>query len=134
MAGYETRVDAADLATLATIEFVPPRELTPAQGGVLLAEEVRPEHKVAWLIGAAVAGHLDLEDDGGRVTLVRLPRRHGAATYLLDMAFEGRDRLTLGNYDPSFASAWRLVGSELDGWRRTSPCGTRPATAGGCSP
>jgi hypothetical protein len=35
-AGYETRVDTADLARLATIEFVPPRELTPAQGGVLL--------------------------------------------------------------------------------------------------
>jgi uncharacterized membrane protein YgcG len=114
-------VDTADLARLATIEFVPPRELTPAQGGVLLAEAVHPEHKVAWLIGAAVDGHLDLEDDGGQVTLVRLPRRHGTATYLLDVAFEGRDRLTLGSYDPSFASAWRLVGSELDGWRRTSP-------------
>ncbi|HYJ72997.1 MAG TPA: DUF2207 domain-containing protein [Actinomycetota bacterium] len=120
-AGYETRVDTADLARLATIEFVPPRELTPAQGGVLLAEAVHPEHKVAWLIGAAVDGHLDLEDDGGQVTLVRLPRRHGTATYLLDVAFEGRDRLTLGSYDPSFASAWQLVGSELDGWRRTSP-------------
>ena len=48
-------------------------ELTPAQGGVLLAEAVHPEHKVAWLIGAAVDGHLDLEDDGGQVTLVRLP-------------------------------------------------------------
>jgi hypothetical protein len=88
---------------------------------VLLAEAVRPEHKVAWLIGAAVDGHLDLEGDDGQVTLVRLPRRQGAATYLLDMAFEGRDRLTLGSYDPSFAAAWRLVGSELDGWRRTSP-------------
>ena len=59
------RIDAADLAGLATVEFVPPRELTPAQGGVLLAEAVRPEHQVAWLIGAAVDGHLDLEDDGG---------------------------------------------------------------------
>jgi hypothetical protein len=112
------RIDAADLAGLATVEFAPPRELTPAQGGVLLAEAVRPEHQVAWLIGAAVDGHLDLEDDGGTVTLVRLPRRDGAATYV---AFGGRDRLTLGSYDPSFAAAWGLVGGELDGRRRTSP-------------
>jgi hypothetical protein len=98
-------IDAADLGRLATVEFVPPRELTAAQGGVLLAEAVRPEHKVAWLIGAAVDGYLDLEGDDGQMTLVRLPRRDGSATYLLDSAFEGRDRLTLGSYDEDFASA-----------------------------
>jgi hypothetical protein len=119
-AGPERRVDPADLGQLATTEFVPPAELTPAQGGVLLAEEVRPEHKVAWLIGAAIDGYLDLEGEGRPVTLVRLPRQ-GPPSYLLDMAFSGRERLTLGGYDPMFASAWRLVGSELDGWRRT--CG-----------
>jgi hypothetical protein len=115
------RVDVADLAKLATVEFVPPRELTPAQGGVLLTETVRPEHKVAWLVGAAVDGYLDLEEEDGQVTLVRLPRRQGASTYLLDIAFGGRDRLSLGSYDPSFASAWKLVGSELAGWQQTSP-------------
>jgi len=120
-AGPERRVDPADLGGLATVEFAPPDVLTPAQGGVLLAEEVRPEHKVAWLIGAAVDGHLDLEGDGRPVTLVRLPRRQGAPTYLLDAVFGGRDRLTLGSYDPQFAAAWKLVGNELDGWRRT--CG-----------
>jgi hypothetical protein len=36
------RIDAADLARLATVEFTPPRELTPAQGGVLLTETVLP--------------------------------------------------------------------------------------------
>ena len=102
------------------MEFVPPRELTPAQGGVLLAEAVRPEHKVAWLIGAAVDGYLDLEGDDGQVTLVRLPRRDGPATYLLDSAFEGRDRLTLGSYDEDFATAWRSLGRELAAWERTS--------------
>jgi hypothetical protein len=114
-------VDSADLAKLATVEFVPPGALTPAQGGVLLTETVRPEHKAAWLIGAAVDGHLELEDEGDQVTLVRLPRRQGAPTYLLDVAFGGRDRLTLGTYDPDFASAWRLIGRELAGWRLTSP-------------
>jgi Predicted membrane protein (DUF2207) N-terminal domain len=114
------RIDAADLARLATVEFVPPRELTAAQGGVLLAEAVRPEHKVAWLIGAAVDGYLDLEGDDGEVTLVRLPRRDGPATYLLDSAFEGRDRLTLGSYDEDFATAWRSLGRELTAWERSS--------------
>jgi Predicted membrane protein (DUF2207) len=113
-------IDAADLGRLATVEFVPPRELTAAQGGVLLAEAVRPEHKVAWLIGAAVDGYLDLEGDDGQVTLVRLPRRDGAATYLPDSAFEGRDRLTLGSYDEDFASAWGSLGRELAAWERTS--------------
>jgi hypothetical protein len=117
--GPERRVDPADLGQLATVEFVPPVALTPAQGGVLLAEEVRPEHKVAWLIGAAVDGYLDLEGDGRPVTLVRLPRQ-GPPSYLLNMAFSGRERLTLGGYDPMFAAAWRLVGSELDGWRQSS--------------
>jgi hypothetical protein len=125
--GAERRVDPADLGELATVEFVPPGELTPAQGGVLLAEAVRPEHKVAWLIGAAVDGYLELEGDGP-VTLVRLPRQ-GPPSYLLDVAFAGRDRLTLGGYDPEFAAAWKLVGNELDGWRRTSglwdPAGDR---------
>ena len=113
-------VDAADLAGLATVEFAPPPELTPAQGGVLLAEAVRPEHKVAWLIGAAVDGHLELEGDGDQVTLVRLPRRDGAASYLLDSAFEGRDRLTLGAYDEDFSLAWGSLGRELSAWQKSS--------------
>ena len=131
-AAPETRVDAADLARLATVEFVPPRELSPAQGGVLLAESVRPEHKVAWLIGAAVDGYLDLEGEGREVALVRLPRRDGGPTYLLDQAFGGRERLTLGTYDPGFAAAWTAVGGELAGWQRGSglwdPAGDRRRT------
>jgi hypothetical protein len=119
--GPELLLDPADLDRLATTEFAPPGELTPAQGGVVLAEVVRPEHKVAWLIGAAIDGYIDLEAEGrGPVTLVRLPRRQGPASYLLDTAFDGRDRLTLGSYDPGFAAAWRSVGNELGAWQRAS--------------
>jgi hypothetical protein len=104
------RIDAADLARLATVEC-------------------SPEHKVAWLIGAAVDGHLELEETDRAVTLVRLPRHEGATKYLLDVAFAGRDRLTLDGYDPSFASAWQQVGSELAGWQENSvlwdPAGDR---------
>jgi hypothetical protein len=122
-AGGEVRVDAGRLGSLATIEFTPPAELTPAQGGVVLAEAVREEHKVAWLIGAAMDGYLDLEEDGQVVTLVRLPRHDGSWTArTLDTAFAaGDDRLTLGSYDSNFAAAWRRVGDELAAWQRT--CG-----------
>jgi Predicted membrane protein (DUF2207) len=116
----ELRVDAARLASLATVEFVPPVALTPAQGGVLLTEGVREEHKVAWLIGAAIDGYVDLERDRHGLTLVRLPRHDGATAYALDQAFAGRQRLPLGAYDERFASAWRAVGNELAAWQRSS--------------
>ena len=57
------------------------------------------------------------------------PAARAAPAYLLDAAFGDRDRLTLGSYDPQFAAAWKLVGNELGGWRRTSalwdPAGDR---------
>ena len=51
------RIDEADLHELATIEFAPPAELTPAQGGIVLKEAVTNDHKVAWLIDQAAQGH-----------------------------------------------------------------------------
>lgn len=119
--GGEVRIDADKLASLATIEFVPPSELTPAQGGVVLAEAVHREHQVAWLIGAAIDGYVELEGDGSHLTLVRLPRRDGSAAYTLDTAFAGRERLRLGTYDERFARAWEAVGGELAAWQRS--CG-----------
>jgi uncharacterized membrane protein YgcG len=116
----EVRVDAARLASLATVEFVPPLALTPAQGGVVLTEAVREEHKVAWLIGAAIDGYVDLESYPHGLTLVRLPRRDGATAYTLDLLFAGRQRLRLGAYDEGFAKAWRAVGNELAAWQRAS--------------
>jgi uncharacterized membrane protein YgcG len=117
----EVRIDADKLGSLATIEFVPPAELTPAQGGVVLAEAVHEEHKVAWLIGAAIDGYVDLQGNRATVTLVRLPRRDGSTAYTLDTAFDGRERLLLGAYDEHFARAWKAVGGELAAWQRS--CG-----------
>jgi hypothetical protein len=88
----EVRVDAEKLGSLAGIEFQPPAELAPAQGGIVLAEAVRTEHKAAWLIGAAIDGYLDLEKDGQGLTLVRLPRRDDSSTTrTLDIAFAGKN-------------------------------------------
>jgi hypothetical protein len=117
----EARVDAAKLGSLATVEFSPPAELTPAQGGIVLAEAVGQNQKLAWLIGAAADGYLDIEEDGQELTLVRRPRHDDSSvSRTLDTAFAGRTRLTLGSYDPSFAAAWREIGDELAAWQRTS--------------
>ena len=130
--GGEDRIDAERLASLATIEFVPPAELTPAQGGVVLTEAVREEHQVAWLIGAAIDGYVELEGTRSDLTLVRLPRRDGSTAYTLDMAFAGRERLLLGPYDKSFAEAWEAVAGELAAWQRScglwDPAGERRRT------
>ena len=117
----EARVDAADLGSAAAAEFGPPAELTPAQGGIVLAEAVRENHKVAWLISAAAAGYLDIEEGGQGVTLVRRPGQDESSTSgMLDAAFGDRERLTLGAYDPDFAATWQMIGDELAAWQRTS--------------
>jgi hypothetical protein len=119
----EARVDAAKLGSLASVEFSPPAELTPAQGGIVLAEVAGQNHKVAWLIGAAADGYLDIEQVGQEVTLVRRPRQDDSSvSRTLDTAFDDRERLTLGTYDPSFAAAWQEIGDELKGRCSTSGC------------
>jgi hypothetical protein len=117
----ETRIDAGKLGSLATIEFSPPTRLTPAQGGIVLAEAVGQNQKVAWLIGAATDGYLDIEQAGEEMTLVRRSSRdESSVSRTLDTLFCGRERLTLGAYDPCFAAAWREIGDELKTWQRTS--------------
>jgi Predicted membrane protein (DUF2207) len=121
--GGEVRVDSAELASLATVASAPPAELAAPQGGVLLAEAVRDQHKVAWLVEAAIAGYIDLELDpsGEHVTLVRKrPAEGGWTRDVLDRAFAGRERVWLAAYDSRFAEAWREIGGSLEAWRGRS--------------
>jgi len=127
----EIRVDAAELASLASIEFTPPAELTPAQGGVLLVEAVQEQHKLAWLISAAADGYIDLQGDGQEVTLVCLAGQDRSPTArILNRAFAGRQRLTLGSYDPSLVGDRRGAGHLAPDQRPVGP-GRRPAPAAG---
>jgi hypothetical protein len=123
--GGQARIDLEDLAGYATASATLPAGLTPAQGGVLLAERVTDEHKAAWLLDQAAAGIIDLQTSDphrpDEISLVRLQPGDAAARPLLDRAFAGRDRLTLGSHDEHFAQAWGALGNELSGWRRT--CG-----------
>jgi hypothetical protein len=133
------RVDQRELEAMATTEFAPPRHLEPAHGGIVLTEEVRPEHKVAWLIQAAIDGTVDMNVDGadpgaepwsfgpgsglssgGDVRLVRTGHGRPDDAAILDQAFSGRDEIVLGGYDASFARAWAHLGGQLSAWRETS--------------
>ncbi len=118
--GPVQRLDLEDLAELSTIEFVPPPELDPTRGAIVLHERVGQQAKAAWLVNAANEGYLDFDPAAAKPTLVRLPRRDGPTTVVLDAAFAGRDRLQLGGYDASFARAWQALHRELEGWRKTS--------------
>lgn len=119
----EVRMDHEKLAEMATVEFAPPRDLTASQGGIVLAEGVRPNHKVAWLIGAAIEGSVELDDGDGGAPGTRLVRRGtgGPETAMvLETAFGGRDELVLGSYDPQFSMAWRQLDNQLGWWQANS--------------
>ena len=115
------RIDEADLQELATIEFAPPAELTPAQGGIVLKESVDNDHKVAWLIDQAVTGAIDIEDDDPKKAVLHwkggAPPEDDA---ILREIFNQRPSVTLGSYDKSFSSGWSSLGVTLDDWRDAS--------------
>ena len=130
-ASSEIRVDHAELAEMATIEFAPPSGITPAQGGVVLEESVSNQHKVAWLIQAAVDGVIDLEGEGSSTTIRRIagaPASPDQQAVFARMFAKGPS-LSLGTYDKGFADGWALVGQQLDAWRRDSGLWDRRADA-----
>jgi hypothetical protein len=117
----EIRVDADELAQMATTEFAPPSGVSPAHGGIVLTEEVRNEHKVAWLIQAAIDGVIDLDDQDG-TTIRRIAGAPATAEQqaVFSRMFVTSPHLALGSYDRDFAAGWSMVGSELSAWRQTS--------------
>jgi hypothetical protein len=122
--GEGTRIDLEELGSAGAPTSTLPHGLTAPQGGVLLADGVRPEHKAAWLVEQAVAGSIELtggEDRSAKdLTLVRLVDGDPAARPILDRAFRGREEIVLGRYDEHFTKAWQALGEELSTWRRSS--------------
>jgi hypothetical protein len=128
--GSEVLLDHDELSAMATTEFAPPEGITAPMGGIILSEAVRPEHKVAWLLEAAIAGDVELiEADRKPVRLVRNDSARPETKAILDKAFAGRQEIELGSYDPSFASGWSAVDAQLGAWQRQSglwdPAGDR---------
>jgi hypothetical protein len=129
----ERLADSEELSAMATIEFAPPEDVTPSQGGVLLAESVRPEHKVAWLVSEAIDGSIAIDQEDRRhVSLRRLGFGDPSAAPVLDEIFHGESEIELGRYDPAFARGWSTLGHDLQNWMRTSglwdPAGDRRRT------
>jgi hypothetical protein len=117
----EVRVDASDLEEMATIEFAPPAGLSPAHGGIILREQVQTEHKVAWLIQAAVDGVVELEDrDGTRLTRIAGAPAAPDQQAVFSQMFTSGPTLELGSYDRSFATGWATLGTQLSAWRAGS--------------
>jgi len=117
----EVRLDERELQEMATTEFAPPSELTAAQGGLLHDEEVRAEHKVAWLIQSAVDGVIDLvEEDRKTVRILQTDALFGPEHGPLVTAFGGRQEIELGSYDAKFATGWAQIDNQLDTWAAQS--------------
>ena len=70
-AGEPLLLDHRQLGELAMIEFEPPDDLGPARGGVIYDEQVRSQHKVAWLVERANRGEVVLDVGGGTSKLSR---------------------------------------------------------------
>lgn len=120
--GTGSTVDVTALARDQPPRPAPPPQLTPAQGGVVWSEVVRDEHKAAWLLGHAQAGTVSLEGDDPKKPLLRWQGggpSTGAHGPLFTM-FSGRESVQLGEYDPQFASGWKMVEAELAAWKASS--------------
>ena len=118
--GGRARIDLAEQARHVVPSPSLPAGLSPAEGGVLLDGRVLDRHKAAWLIDQAVAGVIDLipvDTPAKKMTIVRLQPGDPTVARLLDTAFAGRDRLTLGVYDRDFARMWDTLGRTLAAWQ-----------------
>lgn len=119
--GGSQRVDDRELAGYATTEFAPPTGLTAWQGGVVLAESNRPEHRTAWLLGAAADGYVELDETGTTGVVVRAKEHPvDATTALLGVGFAGRSSLRLGAYDPRFSAMWQSLPPLFEQWYQSS--------------
>ncbi|HET8930784.1 MAG TPA: DUF2207 domain-containing protein [Acidimicrobiales bacterium] len=131
-----TRVDDTELAQWATTEFVPPRGLAAWQGGVLATESTDTRDSVAWLLGAAENGQVEIDEADPKAPVLR--RVESAAdpeiVALLEVAFAGRESITLGTYDKDFTSMWSSLPAKMRQWYTTSgfadPVGERRARIG----
>ncbi|MDQ2650530.1 MAG: DUF2207 domain-containing protein [Actinomycetota bacterium] len=114
-------VDAEELAEMATTEFAPPEGITAPMGGIILMERVVDDHKTAWLIEAAIAGHIELDEPKkNKVRLTRLSDGDASTRPILDAMFGGRSEITLGKYDSTFAGGWGKIGTLLESWSGSS--------------
>ena len=72
-------------------------------------------HKVAWLLEAANAGAIRIDEEHGKATqLVRTAPGDPSVKPVLDTAFGPREEVPLGKYDSIFATGWTELGALLE--------------------
>jgi len=121
--GPTRRVTDKELARMATIEFVPPRGLDPWQGMALLSELVDDQTVLAWFSGMVAQEALIVTGSGQDAQLVLGPKHDRVS--LVDQAHLARlfatgTTIELGTYDTDFASTWRNVADEQEGFIQES--------------
>ena len=130
------------LDELATIEFVPPKGVTPWEGAVLLDEHLDDATVQAWFSGLAGRDAITLEERNGDLAIGVGPKRNeldAVDRSLLDRVLNGNDPYVTGSYDPVFAKAWRKIGEmqrqriAASGWWKQLPPGARLTGRGGSS-
>ncbi|GIG68901.1 hypothetical protein Pen01_51960 [Phytomonospora endophytica] len=119
--GMDRRRGLGRLARETTPSPEPPRELGPAHAAVLHTDRVLREHQSAFLLGAALDGHLTITGNKKRPVLRRGsggPRARGLTEHVLHTLFSNGGKVYLGQYTKSFGAAWKLIGRGLEEWRR----------------
>ncbi len=113
------RIDERRLGQLATTEFESPRGMSAVEGAVLIDETVKDHHLAAWLLESAVRGEIEIEGQLDDATLMRTDVvAHPTAEPVLRRMFNGRQRISLGEYDSQFASGWQLMKDDVTRWQR----------------
>ncbi|CAM3951466.1 DUF2207 domain-containing protein [Smaragdicoccus niigatensis] len=119
--GLETRrIDDKLAEEQVTIQFVPPRDLTPAQGGVVLREKVTDSHRIAWLMDYSMTGWLAIESGGKALRWTAKDDRWAQAPAPLHTMFTGRHTIDLSSYDKEFAAGWQQIAGDLENFKKTS--------------
>ena len=116
--GEQRRIDHQELAEMVTLTFAPPKGLAAHQGGLLLEESLRSEHKSAWILEQALASEIEIRSEDDHRVLVDLKPDRSAGP--LKSMFLGQGELSLKEYSKSFSTGWGELSRELSDWLKNS--------------
>ena len=109
-----TRISDGDLLALATTEFVPPADISPWEGRVLLDEAVDQDSPEHWLSSMVGVGAISVVDDSGTVVITRHDDAIATLTSddqdLLELLVPGDEpRRITGTYNEEIKTIWNSI-------------------------
>ncbi len=119
------------MASMATIEFVPPKGVEPWQGAVLLKERIDNDTVTAWFSALAAREVITLDKVDDKLVMGSGPKYASApaadAAHLAQI-LDGKPSFEFGTYDKNFAEVWKSVKADQDEmikmsgwWKRLAP-------------